>query len=239
MVIFTVIYLLASKMYQPTWSGWSVAAFYDWGMFMKLAIPGTFMVSLDVFVYELGVIFSGRWRERLCNAHLAIMLKNGRKLSNTDHAHMDGVICHLFKYFSWHHTIQEPFTSLYINLLALHSKHVYILISLHLVLFYFILFFTLAFLGDEYVSALAIIFQLALVMFQCHLGAGIATCIQVGQHLGARDGVSARQSAITAYSFTSKHTLLIFRLTSPALYNHKIHVIRYDYVKYVITFSHI
>jgi hypothetical protein len=48
-------------MYKPTWSGWTVEAFYGWGRFMKLAIPGLFMVSLDYFVYEVGIILAGRW----------------------------------------------------------------------------------------------------------------------------------------------------------------------------------
>ncbi|XP_056263721.1 multidrug and toxin extrusion protein 1-like isoform X4 [Pseudoliparis swirei] len=40
-------YIRWKKLHLPTWGGWSTACLQDWGSYMKLAIPSTFMVCFE------------------------------------------------------------------------------------------------------------------------------------------------------------------------------------------------
>jgi MATE family multidrug resistance protein len=52
-------YILSSKMYRETWSGWSREAFQEWGMFVKLAIPSLLMICFQFWAFEIGILLSG------------------------------------------------------------------------------------------------------------------------------------------------------------------------------------
>jgi MATE family multidrug resistance protein len=45
--------------YKNTWDGWSMELFQDWGSFLKLAIAGLLMVSLQFWAFEAGTLLAG------------------------------------------------------------------------------------------------------------------------------------------------------------------------------------
>ncbi|XP_074640075.1 multidrug and toxin extrusion protein 1-like isoform X2 [Tubulanus polymorphus] len=52
-------YILVTGFHKPTWSGWSKAAFFRWGQFVGIAIPGSLMLFLDFFCFEIGMFEAG------------------------------------------------------------------------------------------------------------------------------------------------------------------------------------
>ncbi|XP_046328199.1 multidrug and toxin extrusion protein 1-like [Haliotis rufescens] len=52
-------YIKASKIYQDTWSGWSVQCLSEWKVFFSLALPGLFMMCLEWWCFEIVVILAG------------------------------------------------------------------------------------------------------------------------------------------------------------------------------------
>ncbi|TNN63447.1 Multidrug and toxin extrusion protein 1 [Liparis tanakae] len=52
-------YIRWKKLHLPTWGGWSTACLQDWGSYMKLAIPSTFMVCFDWWVWDIGGFLAG------------------------------------------------------------------------------------------------------------------------------------------------------------------------------------
>ncbi|XP_056263689.1 multidrug and toxin extrusion protein 1-like isoform X1 [Pseudoliparis swirei] len=52
-------YIRWKKLHLPTWGGWSTACLQDWGSYMKLAIPSTFMVCFEWWVWEIGGFLAG------------------------------------------------------------------------------------------------------------------------------------------------------------------------------------
>uniref|UniRef100_A0A673ACL5 Solute carrier family 47 member 4 n=1 Tax=Sphaeramia orbicularis TaxID=375764 RepID=A0A673ACL5_9TELE len=54
--------------------GWSVESLQEWGSYMKLAIPSTFMKCFEWWVYEFGGFFAGNWNisSIKCILYLAI-----------------------------------------------------------------------------------------------------------------------------------------------------------------------
>jgi len=54
-----VVYILASKIYVNTWSGWSTEAFKEWGEFITYGVPGFLMIFLDFLCFEAGIFMAG------------------------------------------------------------------------------------------------------------------------------------------------------------------------------------
>ncbi|XP_064637703.1 multidrug and toxin extrusion protein 1-like [Lineus longissimus] len=55
----TLSYILISKVYKNTWDGWTWELFQDWGSFLKLAVAGLLMVSLQFWAFEAGTLIAG------------------------------------------------------------------------------------------------------------------------------------------------------------------------------------
>uniref|UniRef100_A0A3B4YE52 Multidrug and toxin extrusion protein n=1 Tax=Seriola lalandi dorsalis TaxID=1841481 RepID=A0A3B4YE52_SERLL len=52
-------YIRWKKLYQQTWGGWSTDCLQEWGLYMKLAIPSTFMVWFEWWIWEIGGFLAG------------------------------------------------------------------------------------------------------------------------------------------------------------------------------------
>ncbi|XP_033753960.1 multidrug and toxin extrusion protein 2-like [Pecten maximus] len=48
-----VTYIIITRTYEDTWTGFSVECFYDWWLFLTLAVPGLFMVCLEWWSHEI------------------------------------------------------------------------------------------------------------------------------------------------------------------------------------------
>ncbi|XP_064634876.1 multidrug and toxin extrusion protein 1-like [Lineus longissimus] len=55
----TILYILVSKKYEETWGGWTLDAFKQWGIFIRYALPGMFMLMLDFMCFEIGTFTAG------------------------------------------------------------------------------------------------------------------------------------------------------------------------------------
>lgn len=53
------LYIRWKKLHQETWGGWSTECLQDWGSYMKLAIPSTFMVCFEWWIWEIGGFLAG------------------------------------------------------------------------------------------------------------------------------------------------------------------------------------
>ncbi|RNA17538.1 multidrug and toxin extrusion 1 [Brachionus plicatilis] len=58
-LVSVVIYIIYTKMYNLTWSGWSKECLADWTEYLKLAIPGFAMLFFGLANFEIGVIAAG------------------------------------------------------------------------------------------------------------------------------------------------------------------------------------
>uniref|UniRef100_A0A673ABU2 Multidrug and toxin extrusion protein n=1 Tax=Sphaeramia orbicularis TaxID=375764 RepID=A0A673ABU2_9TELE len=68
-------YIRWKKLHVTTWGGWSVESLQEWGSYMKLAIPSTFMKCFEWWVYEFGGFFAGMLSEdELAAQHAVIMV---------------------------------------------------------------------------------------------------------------------------------------------------------------------
>ncbi|KAG8008606.1 Multidrug and toxin extrusion protein 1 [Nibea albiflora] len=52
-------YIKWKKLHQQTWGGWSMECLQEWGSYMKLAVPSTFMVCFEWWIYEIGGFLAG------------------------------------------------------------------------------------------------------------------------------------------------------------------------------------
>ncbi|XP_077449208.1 multidrug and toxin extrusion protein 1 [Stigmatopora argus] len=52
-------YIRWKKLHGPTWGGWSSECLQDWGSFIKLAVPSTFMVCFEWWIWEIGGFLAG------------------------------------------------------------------------------------------------------------------------------------------------------------------------------------
>ncbi|XP_077360996.1 multidrug and toxin extrusion protein 1 [Festucalex cinctus] len=52
-------YIRWKKLHVPTWGGWSSECLQDWGSFAKLAVPSTFMVCFEWWIWEIGGFLAG------------------------------------------------------------------------------------------------------------------------------------------------------------------------------------
>ncbi|XP_068105937.1 multidrug and toxin extrusion protein 1-like isoform X1 [Hyperolius riggenbachi] len=52
-------YIVWKKLYVETWGGWSTACFEEWGAFIRLAIPSMFMLCIEWWTFEIGIILAG------------------------------------------------------------------------------------------------------------------------------------------------------------------------------------
>ncbi|KAH9583253.1 hypothetical protein MS3_00007714 [Schistosoma haematobium] len=53
-------YILASKVYKETWSGFKLnSALSNWSIFFKLGIPGVLMVALEEWCFEMMTLMAG------------------------------------------------------------------------------------------------------------------------------------------------------------------------------------
>ncbi|XP_061163197.1 multidrug and toxin extrusion protein 1-like [Saccostrea echinata] len=58
-VLFHVLFIICRGYYKTTWKGWSRESLYGWGTFMKLAIPGLFMMCLEFWSFEIITLMGG------------------------------------------------------------------------------------------------------------------------------------------------------------------------------------
>ncbi|CAF0725587.1 unnamed protein product [Brachionus calyciflorus] len=59
-LVFVLSYIIYSKMYILTWSGWTRECLYNWSEYLKLAIPGFAMLFFGLANFEIGVIAAGK-----------------------------------------------------------------------------------------------------------------------------------------------------------------------------------
>ncbi|XP_064637899.1 multidrug and toxin extrusion protein 1-like [Lineus longissimus] len=59
----TLAYICISKAYVKTWPGWTWELFQEWGTFLKLAIAGLLMLSLQFWAFEAGTLLAGTLSE--------------------------------------------------------------------------------------------------------------------------------------------------------------------------------
>nr|XP_057942693.1 multidrug and toxin extrusion protein 1 [Doryrhamphus excisus] len=52
-------YIRWKDLHRPTWGGWSSECLQDWGSYMKLAVPSTFMVCFEWWIWEIGGFLAG------------------------------------------------------------------------------------------------------------------------------------------------------------------------------------
>ena len=91
MVMCELAYIRITKVYERTWGGWSSECVLEWWPFVKLAIPGLFMVALEEWGFEIVTLLSGILGEvelgaqsiifqleALCFMVLAFSLKNNK-----------------------------------------------------------------------------------------------------------------------------------------------------------------
>uniref|UniRef100_A0A1A8FDR7 Multidrug and toxin extrusion protein n=2 Tax=Nothobranchius korthausae TaxID=1143690 RepID=A0A1A8FDR7_9TELE len=52
-------YIRWKKLHKQTWGGWSTDCLQDWGSYMKLAVPSTFMVCFEWWIWEVGGFLAG------------------------------------------------------------------------------------------------------------------------------------------------------------------------------------
>uniref|UniRef100_A0A8C2XPS0 Multidrug and toxin extrusion protein n=1 Tax=Cyclopterus lumpus TaxID=8103 RepID=A0A8C2XPS0_CYCLU len=52
-------YIRWKKLHLQTWGGWSTDCLQEWGSYMKLAIPSTFMVCFEWWIWEIGGLLAG------------------------------------------------------------------------------------------------------------------------------------------------------------------------------------
>ncbi len=52
-------YIWYRKLYKETWGGWSFQALEEWGLYMKLGIPGMFMTIMSWFAFEVVHFLAG------------------------------------------------------------------------------------------------------------------------------------------------------------------------------------
>ncbi|XP_037631742.1 multidrug and toxin extrusion protein 1-like [Sebastes umbrosus] len=67
-------YIRWKKLHVKTWGGWSVESLQEWGSYMKLAIPSTFMKCFEWWIYEFGGFFAGMLSEDELAAQHAVSL---------------------------------------------------------------------------------------------------------------------------------------------------------------------
>ncbi|VDD81125.1 unnamed protein product [Mesocestoides corti] len=53
------LYILTSKIYRNTWDGLHIEMWHDWGIWFRLAIPGTVMCGLEWWICEAGSLTAG------------------------------------------------------------------------------------------------------------------------------------------------------------------------------------
>ncbi|XP_061163205.1 multidrug and toxin extrusion protein 1-like [Saccostrea echinata] len=57
--LFHILFIICRGYYKTTWKGWSKESLYGWGAFVKLAIPGLFMMCLEFWGLEIIILLSG------------------------------------------------------------------------------------------------------------------------------------------------------------------------------------
>uniref|UniRef100_A0A667YXD1 Multidrug and toxin extrusion protein n=1 Tax=Myripristis murdjan TaxID=586833 RepID=A0A667YXD1_9TELE len=67
-------YIWWKKLHEKTWGGWSAESLQEWGSYMKLAIPSTFMTCFEWWIYEFGGFFAGMLSENDLAAQHAVMM---------------------------------------------------------------------------------------------------------------------------------------------------------------------
>ncbi|PAA87708.1 hypothetical protein BOX15_Mlig004257g1 [Macrostomum lignano] len=59
MFFLTLIYTLCTGVYKDCWDGWKVESLYKWWDFVKLAVPGIFLIALEEWSFEISTIVAG------------------------------------------------------------------------------------------------------------------------------------------------------------------------------------
>ncbi|CAD5116782.1 DgyrCDS5631 [Dimorphilus gyrociliatus] len=59
MCLLTLLYIIFSKFYEPTWDGFQKECLFEWSVFVKLAIPGMIMICVEWWSFEIGVFLAG------------------------------------------------------------------------------------------------------------------------------------------------------------------------------------
>ena len=71
--IMVLVYMFACGLHKQTWGGWSWEALEDWWPFVKLAIPGFFMIGLEWWSYEIGGFVLGTINKTQQAIHLNLL----------------------------------------------------------------------------------------------------------------------------------------------------------------------
>ncbi|XP_002737051.1 multidrug and toxin extrusion protein 2-like [Saccoglossus kowalevskii] len=59
LAIILAVYIWKRRLHASTWPGWSLKCLYDWSSFTRLGAAGIFLVCLEMWALEFGVILSG------------------------------------------------------------------------------------------------------------------------------------------------------------------------------------
>ncbi|XP_071175723.1 multidrug and toxin extrusion protein 1-like isoform X2 [Mytilus edulis] len=76
-VLLYLMFIRFSKIYENSWTGFSKEAFLDWNTFLKLAIPGIFMISVDWWSFEISTLVVGILGNVQLAAHSIVFQING------------------------------------------------------------------------------------------------------------------------------------------------------------------
>lgn len=57
--LLVIAYVWCRKLHKQTWGGWSFVSLEEWGLYMKLAIPGMLMVVLEWWGIEIVNFLAG------------------------------------------------------------------------------------------------------------------------------------------------------------------------------------
>jgi len=71
--IVMLLYMLFTKIYKNTWGGFTIEAFYGLWEYLKLGIPGAFMVCLEWWNFEVTVLEAGYLGANSIDAHVIFL----------------------------------------------------------------------------------------------------------------------------------------------------------------------
>ena len=51
--LLVIVYVWCRKLHKETWGGWSFQSLEEWGLYLKLAVPGFLMIALEWWGLEI------------------------------------------------------------------------------------------------------------------------------------------------------------------------------------------
>ena len=61
--LLVIVYVWYRKLHKETWGGWSFECLDEWGLFLKLAVPGLLMRALEWWSFEIVNFIAGAFSE--------------------------------------------------------------------------------------------------------------------------------------------------------------------------------